>query len=129
MTHVPPGYQAVTPYFVTRNAAAFLDFAAAAFGATERSRTTRPDGTVIHAEIIIDGTVLMVGEACDKHPAVPMMMYLYTPDCHAAYQRALAAGAKPLKEPTLEFNGDRVGGITDPFNNQWWLAQRIQPSA
>jgi uncharacterized glyoxalase superfamily protein PhnB len=54
------------------------------------------------------------------------MFYMYVPDCDAAYQRALAAGAKSIQAPSDAPYGDRIGGVTDPFGNQWWIATHIK---
>jgi uncharacterized glyoxalase superfamily protein PhnB len=120
---IPDGYHAITPYLVVPGVAKLLDFLKEAFGAEEtHPRMTRPDGTVMHAEVRIGDSRVMLGEASDRFPAMPGSLYLYVPDTDALYRRALAAGATSLMEPADQFYGDRNAGVKDPSGNAWWIA-------
>ena len=77
-----------------------------------------PDGTVLHAEVQIGDSRIMLGQARDEWPPMPSMLYLYEPDCDAAYAKAIAAGAEKVMEPMDQFYGDRSGGVLAPFANQ-----------
>lgn len=123
---VPDGYHSVTPYLVVKGVADLLPFLEKAFGATLSECLRRPDGTVMHAEARIGDSVVMLGEASEKHPPRPAVLYLYVPDCDAAWRRALAAGATSVLEPTNMFYGDRSGGVADPCGNQWWIGSRVE---
>jgi uncharacterized glyoxalase superfamily protein PhnB len=123
---IPEGYHTVTPYLIVFDAAALIEFLQQAFGAEVRHRSATPDGTVVHAEVKIGDSHLMIGGASDQHPAVPAVLYLYLPDCDAAYQRALAAGATSVSEPADQFYGDRHGGVKDRHGNQWWIATHVE---
>ena len=124
--HVPDGYHSVTPYLVVKGVADLLPFLEKAFGASLSECLRRPDGTVMHAEARIGDSVVMLGEASEKHPPRPSVLYLYVPDCDAAWRRALAAGATSILEPTDQFYGDRSGGVADPCGNQWWIGSRVE---
>jgi uncharacterized glyoxalase superfamily protein PhnB len=101
-----------------------LDFLARAFGAIETERVTNPTGDVMHAEVRIGDSVVMMGEASEQFRPTPSNLYIYVQDCDETYRRALGAGADSLREPKDEFYGDRCGGVQDPSGNSWWIATR-----
>ncbi len=130
---VPDGYHTLTPGFSVRGAAQAIDFYKRAFGAKERMRLMKADGTTLaHAELEVGDSRFMLGE---EDPAMgsrsaqtlggtPVNFYLYVKDADAAVGRALAAGAKPLMPVTDMFWGDRLGGVEDPYGQKWTLATR-----
>jgi PhnB protein len=124
-TNVPKGYHTVTPYLVVVGVPRFIEFLKAAFGATERMRNLRPDGTVSHAEVEIGDSVVMMGEPQDPGSTMAGMIHLYVGDADAIYQQALRAGASSIREPADQPYGDRMAGIKDQFGNQWWLATPV----
>lgn len=123
---VPEGYHTVTPYIVTPEAADLIEFIKSAFGATERLRSTQEDGSIMHAEVEIGDSVVMVGGGGEGIPAKTAMLHLYVPDVDVQYKRAIEAGADSLREPADQFYGDRSGGVKDPWGNEWWLATHIE---
>jgi len=80
----------------------------------------------MHAEVIVGDSYIMLGEANDKYPTSPAMLYLYVDDVDSTYAQAVKAGGKSLREPTTEFYGDRSSGVTDEFGNQWWIATHVE---
>jgi PhnB protein len=123
---IPDGYRTVTPYLVVRNAPRLIQFLQQAFGATELMRSLRPDGSVMHAEVSIGDSRVMIGEASEASPPMPGCVHLYVVDTDALYHLALQAGATSLREPTNQFYGDRMAGVQDPVGNQWWIATRVE---
>jgi len=123
---IPDGYHTITPYLVTTDAAALLNFLTAAFDARESERMLGPDGAIAHAEVRIGDSPLMIGQTRGDRQPVHGMLYLYVHDCDATYQRALSAGATSIVQPTNQFYGDRNAGVMDPFGNQWWVATRVE---
>jgi PhnB protein len=120
---IPEGYHAVTPYLVVNGVAKLLEFLKQAFGAEETGpRATRPDGTIMHAEIRIGDSPLMLGEPSGEYKPMPAALYLYVNDCDAVYKRALQAGASSMMEPADQFYGDRNAGVKDASGNIWWIA-------
>ncbi|MFN4203980.1 MAG: VOC family protein, partial [Tabrizicola sp.] len=96
----PDAYTSLSPYLIVDGAEATIAFLKAAFGAVELRRFLRGDGTVMHAELRIDDSVLMLSDPNPPGwPAVPSHVHLYVPDVDAAYRRALAAGAVSVQEP------------------------------
>ena len=119
---IPEGYHTVTPYLVVPSAAKLIDFMKLAFGADEIQRHAQPDGTILHAEVRIGDSVIMLGDASVKFKPMPTMIHLYVDDTDATYRRALQAGASSVREPADQFYGDRSAGVKDNFGNQWWIA-------
>ena len=121
---VPDGYHAVTPYLVVKGAGKLIEFMTDVFGAEE---TFRMGGdTIMHAEVCLGDSMIMLGDASEQNPPRPAMIHLYMPDADAAYRKALAAGAKSIREPADQFYGDRSAGVEDAFGNQWWIATHIE---
>ena len=123
---VPEGYHTLTPFLMVKGAAKNIDFIKNAFGAKEKSIHKRPDGTVMHAELEIGDSLLMISEATEKYPAMPSALYLYVEDVDSVYNKAIEAGGTSLREPTDEFYGDRSCGVKDPAGNQWWIATHVE---
>ncbi len=123
---VPEGLHTVTPYLVVSGVAKLIDFLKKAFDATELHRSTRPDGTVMHAQVRIGDSPIMMGEAMGEFPVKTASLYMYVPDTDAVYKRAVAAGAVSIMEPMDMFYGDRNGGVKDFAGNEWWIATHIE---
>ena len=118
----PARYHTVTPYLVVDRASRVIEFMRQVFGAKEFERIARPDGRVMHAEVEIGDSVVMISDAADPSKAVPGMLYVYVDDVDGVYARAIAAGATAIMEPADQFYGDRHGGVRDLAGNQWWIA-------
>ena len=123
---IPEGFHTVTPYLIVQGASKLIDFLKQAFEAEEIYRQNMPDGTVMHAQVRIGDSMLMMSDATSQHKPMPSMIYLYVEDVDAVYNRALKAGATSLREPTNEFYGDRSGGVKDFAGNQWWIGTHIE---
>ena len=120
-SHIPPGFHTVTPYIVVPGIARLLDFLTQAFGAIEKERMKREDGSIAHAAVTLGDSIIEMGEAVDKK-SMPMTFHVYFPNVDEMYKRALAAGAKSLSEPTDQFYGERSAGLTDAWGNHWYIA-------
>jgi PhnB protein len=127
---VPEGFHTVTPYMVIQNAADAITFYKKAFGATELFRWADADGKIRHAEIKIGDSPLMITDEPDNFPDMrspqtiggsPVSIFLYVDDVDAWIKRAGDAGAKVIAEPKDENDGDRRGGVSDPFGYTWWI--------
>lgn len=122
----PKGYSSLSPYIMVAGAQRLIDFLKRAFGATELRRYDMPDGTIMHAEVRIDDTVVMLADAGGKWPAFPVWLHVYVPDVDAAYRRALEAGGVSVQEPERrEGDPDRRGGVKDPAGNTWWISTQV----
>jgi PhnB protein len=123
---IPEGYHSVTPYLVVSGVAKLIEFLKQAFDAKSKECFTTPDGRIMHAEVRIGDSLIMMGEPNEKWPAMPAAVYLYVPDTDAVYRRALQAGATSLMEPANQFYGDRNAGVKDPCGNFWWIGTHIE---
>jgi uncharacterized glyoxalase superfamily protein PhnB len=123
---IPEGFHTVTPYLVVEGVAKLLDFLKHAFDAKEIERHARPDGAVMHAQVKIGDSFVMMGEPQPGQPALPASLYVYVPNVDEVYKRAVGAGAKSISEPADMFYGDRHGGVKDPVGNHWWIATHIE---
>ena len=127
---IPDGYTAITPYLVVEDAAGYIDFLAQAFGAVERRRIPMPHGGIGHAEVEIDGAMLMLADAFPPDfPAGKSLIHLYVENVDSAYARAVAAGVTTIAEPADQFYGDRSALVADPRGNQWFIASHVEDVA
>jgi uncharacterized glyoxalase superfamily protein PhnB len=109
-----------------RGAARLIDFMKKAFGATEVYRFPSPDGNVMHAEMKIGDSVVMLGEAMHGASPMPMSLYIYIQDVDKAYRTALDAGGESIEGPADQFWGDRVATVRDFAGNKWWIATHVE---
>lgn len=127
---IPDGYYSLTPYLVVKGAAKAIEFYTTAFGATEHMRMPGPGGRIMHAEIKIGDSILMLA---DENPEQGHLspttiggsgssIMFYTADVDATFSKAVAAGAKAMRPPMDMFWGDRMGNLTDPFGHTWSIA-------
>lgn len=121
----PAGYTSVSPYLVTEKAEEVISFLETAFGATLIRRFDRPDGSIMHAEVRIDDSVVMLGQAGADWPAVPSHVHVYLPEIDTIYAAALEAGGVSVQAPAQGDDPDRRGGVKDPGGNTWWIATKV----
>jgi uncharacterized glyoxalase superfamily protein PhnB len=129
---VPEGFQTVTPVLTLDNATQAIEWYKKAFGAEEISRSVGPDGKVMHADIRIGSSHVMLNDALmgAKGPHAtggsPASLWVYVDDCDALFRRAVSAGARPASGPmgqvSDQFWGDRCGMFTDPHGYAWTVA-------
>jgi uncharacterized glyoxalase superfamily protein PhnB len=119
----PEGYSSLSPYLITNKAQEVIDFVRATLNATPLRRFDNADGTIMHAELNVDGTVVMLGQAGGQWPAVATHLHVYVPDVDATYQKALANGGTAVQPPSRRENDpDKRGGVLDPGGNTWWFS-------
>ena len=127
---MPAGMHSVTPHLVCDGASAAIDFYQKAFGATDASKMPGPDGRIMHAQVRIgDSTVMLVDEnraygmlGPKAVGGSPVTIHLYVDDVDTVYQRAVDAGATAKMPPADMFWGDRYGVLEDPFGHHWSIA-------
>lgn len=130
----PTGYHTVTPSIIVRDAPRAIEFYQRAFGAEELDRMTDPNGTVMHAEIRIGDSIIMLGEENEQWGALsplstkgtPGSLHIYVADADAAFARAVDAGATVRLPLDDAFWGDRYGRLVDPFGHEWAIATRVK---
>jgi PhnB protein len=133
-SHIYPGGQTVNCYLTIKHCGEAIEFYKKAFGAEEKLRLVMPDGSIAHAEILIEGTLLMMAEENSEWGTQgplrlggsPVTLSIYVKDADVFFKRAIDAGAKvsmPLKN---EFYGDRIGQVLDPYGYKWGIATHIE---
>ncbi|WP_373473661.1 VOC family protein [Sphingorhabdus lacus] len=119
----PEGYSSVSPYLMCADPEGLIAFLVAVFGAGQVRRFDRPDGSLMHAEMRIDDSIVMVGGGATQHLSSEVHIHLYVPDAAAVYERALAQGAEAVQPPMRKSADDDLrGGFKDPAGNIWWVA-------
>jgi PhnB protein len=127
---IPDGYHTATPYLIVNGAAQALEFYKKAFGATEMMRFPGPGGKIMHAEIKIGDSPIMLADEAPEMGArspktiggTPVSLLLYVEDVDAWASKAVAAGAKVQRPVQDQFYGDRTGTFEDPFGHVWSIA-------
>ena len=123
---IPEGYHTVTPYLIVQDAEALLRFVTAAFQARTVEDHRDGSGRVVHADVLIGDSHVMLAQASDAWPARPGTVLLYVPDADASYAAALAAGGKSVQALQTQFYGDRSGGVEDPAGVTWWISTHVE---
>lgn len=118
-------YRTVTPYLIVADADAEIRFLTAAFGAAEQMVDRRPDGAVMHAQLTIGDTQIMLGQSSDAWPPLGGSFYLWVPDVDATYAKALAAGATSQMPPEDKPYGHRNAGVVDGNGLTWWIGAPV----
>jgi len=125
-SYKPQGYASVSVYIMANGAQQVIDFLEKTFDARQTRRTNLPDGSVMHADVQVDDTIVMIADASNEFPAFPVWLHVYVPDVDATYRRALEAGGISVQEPSrAETEPDRRGGVKDPSGNTWWIATQV----
>jgi PhnB protein len=128
----PEGYARVTPYLLYHDCDAAVDFLTTAFGFTEKVRMRGEDGKTNHAELELEGGVVMLGnpgadyESPDELGGRTSITYVYVDDVDAHHERAQAAGARIERELADQFYGDRTYGAHDPEGHAWSFATHVR---
>lgn len=116
----PSGYSSVSAYIMADDAQRLIRFVTEVFGAKQLRRVDNPDGTIMHAELQIDDTVVMVADGGSS--SFPVWLHIYVSDVDASYRRALDAGGVSAGEPSEDDGIDRRAGVKDPVGNTWWIS-------
>jgi PhnB protein len=131
---IPKGYHNVTPYLFVRSAARAIDFYKSVFGAAEIVRMVGSNGKIMHAEVRIGDSIVMLA---DENPQTGVMspqtiggysvgLHVYVENVEAVIQKAVDSGAKLLRPIKIQFYGDRSGSLLDPFGHMWSVATHVE---
>jgi len=131
---VPEGYRTVTPHLTIRGAAEAIEFYKKAFGAVEIRRSPGPDGKLMHAEIQIGDSRILLNDEFPEMGAfspsalkgTPVTMHLFVEDCDGVFEKAVKAGATVAMPLADQFWGDRYGLLVDPFGHRWSVASHLK---
>ncbi|HWQ55901.1 MAG TPA: VOC family protein [Bryobacteraceae bacterium] len=130
---IPEGFRTITPHISVNGAAKYLDFLKQAFGAVELGRMAGPDGRLMHAEVRIGDSILMLNDDFPEYAGSPIAegrwpfnLHIYVPDADAAFKRATEAGCQVTMPLDNQFWGDRYGLVRDPFGFSWGIATHVE---
>lgn len=121
----PRGYSSASPYLIVDGADKTIAFLAEVFGAEAVQRVPSPAGTVMHAEVRLDDSIIMLADGAPGWPPIQTHVHVYVEDVDATYQRALAAGATSVQAPVKKDDADKRGGVKDAGGTTWWIATKV----
>lgn len=127
---IPEGFHTLTTHLVVNDGAKAIEYYKKAFGAKEIARMPGPHGKIMHAEIQIGDTRVMLNDESPEMGArspktlggSPVTLTLYVTDCDKVFKQAVAAGGTATMPMADQFWGDRYGTLKDPFGHQWAVA-------
>lgn len=133
-SHIYPGANSLNPYINIKRCSEAIAFYKKVFGAIEKLRLLMPDGKIAHAELEIEGSLLMMADenpdwgtkSPDTLGGNPVTLGLYVADVDQVFQKAIDAGATVIMPVKDEFYGDRTGQVLDPFGYKWMIATHIE---
>lgn len=122
----PKGYNSVSSYFIIYEAQRFIDLMKKIFDAKELRRYENPDGSIMHAELKIDDSVIMLGSASEQFPPTKFWMHVYVRDASAIYEKALSLGCESIQPPeNKEGDPDIRGTFKDFAGNMWSIGTQL----
>lgn len=119
MAYKPDGYTSAAPYLMVKSTAETIKFLEEAFDAQALRMIPNDSGGLMHGEMQIDDTVVMMGETAQSEPA---SVHVYVPDADLVFERAVRAGGRVVQDVMSKSDGDRRGGVADPNGIIWWMA-------
>ncbi|MGH8726964.1 MAG: VOC family protein [Burkholderiales bacterium] len=125
VAYKPNNYSTVSPYLIVDGANGTIEFLVKVFGAVELRRFPDAAGKLMHAEVRIDDTVVMIADGGEGWSPVPSYVHVYVKDVDATYRRALEAGAASVQEPVKKEDEDKRGGVKDAGGTTWWIATKV----
>jgi uncharacterized glyoxalase superfamily protein PhnB len=124
MANIPEDYQTVTTYLIIKNAVAFIQFMQTVFNAEVVNKHMRDENTIMHAELKIGNSIIMLADSTPQYPPANANLFIYVEDADATYKKAIDNGAVIVTELANQSYG-RSGGIKDSFGNTWWITSVI----
>jgi PhnB protein len=121
----PEGYTSVSPYLIVDGAARTVQFLKEVFGAVQLRMYPDEKGKLMHAEVRIEDSVVMLADAAPSWPAMTAHVHIYVADVDAVYRKALQAGAVSVQEPIQKADEDKRGGVKDAGGTTWWISTRV----
>jgi PhnB protein len=125
-SYKPEGYNTVSPYLVVNGADATIKFLVDVFDAVEIRRFPNDEGKLIHSEVRIDDTVVMIADGGEGWQSMSAHVHVYVSDVDATYKCAIVAGAISVQEPIKKDDEDKRGGVKDRGGTTWWIATKVE---
>jgi PhnB protein len=124
----PEGSSVVSPYLIVVSVEEEIEFFRKVFDAELLDSAKQEDGLIIHAEVRIGDSSVMMGRANENFPPVQSVLYIYVENADAVYRKAVEFGGISVMEPEDRIYGNREGGVTDTQGNTFWIAQYLKRS-
>ena len=122
----PSGYNSVSPYFIVDGAQKLIDMLARIFNAKEVRRYDTPNGTIMHAEVQIDDSIVMIADSSEQYPANKLLLHVYVRDVDDVFNQAISTGCEPVELPVQkEGDPDRRGSFKDFAGNVWAIGTQV----
>jgi len=122
----PTGYNSVSPYFIVDGAQKLIDLLKLIFDVKELRRYNRTDETVMHAEIQIDDSVIMISDSTEQFSPVPLVMHVYVPNVDETFEKAVKAGCEIVEKPReRDEDPDRRATFKDFAGNMWSIGTQL----
>jgi PhnB protein len=122
----PTGYNSLSPYFIVAGAQQLIDLLKEIFNAKELRRFERPDNTIMHAEIQIDDSVIMLGDSSNDFPPIQLVVHVYVPDVDETFEKAIKTGCEIVEQPKQrEGDPDRRATFKDFAGNMWSVGTQL----
>lgn len=125
MAYKPDGYTSVSPYLTVNGAQETINFLVRVFSAQPLRMIAGSENKIVHGEVRIDDTVVMLTDADEGWPATPSHVHIYVIDVDAVFARAVDAGATIVKWPIQDGDSDKRGGFTDAGGTTWWVSTQV----
>lgn len=125
-SHLPPGFQTVTPYLIVEGAHQLIAFIETILDGQCLLRMEHSDGTIRYAAVEVGGSKIEISEASEASAVRTGALHVYVPDADEVYERAISAGAKALYPPEDMFYGERSAGVVDGSGNHWYIATFLE---
>jgi len=125
----PAGYNSLSPYLIVDNCRKMIELLAAIFNATELRKYENADGSIMHVELKIDDTVIMLADSSETYPANTFLLHVYVPDVNETFKKAIRLGCEIVEEPVnKEGDPDIRGSFKDFQGNTWAIGTQIHLS-
>ena len=122
----PTGYNSVSPYFIVDGAQKLIDMLSHIFNAKEQRRYDLPNGTIMHVEVQIDDSIIMIADSSEHYPANQFLMHVYVPSVDDTFSKAISMGCESVEQPKQkEGDPDRRGSFKDFAGNIWSIGTQL----
>lgn len=118
--NIPQHHQRVMPYLMLANAVHFIEFALTVFDAQLLSKQLHVNGSLMHSEIQLGESTIMLSEATEQWKPQYANLFVYVENADATFNKAIAQGAKEVMGLSDQDYG-RTCGVLDPYGNTWWI--------
>ncbi len=124
--HKPEGYSSVSPYLIVDGASRTIKFLLEAFDGVKLREVPGPGGSLMHAEVRLDDTVIMLTDGAEGWPPIPSHVHVYVSNVDETYERALKTGAISVQAPVKRGDQDKRGAVKDSGGTTWWIATKVE---